>query len=167
MVKQVLSLATVAGLLIAGSSCKTAKKSSSAQSDFDYTFVSKQGIYQKPLISDLQVGSQRVTIKQTYTNLSFKEAKENAMGDFIKQQKCDLIVQPFSSCTSETLNEVTTVNITLSGYPATFKNIRNFQLQDINLFPKGTIDLSNGGTSTGATETKGVGGLLKGFLKHK
>ena len=106
MVKQFLSTSIGAVLIIAGTSCKSLQKSNSAQSDTEYTFVSKKGIYQKPLISDLEVGFQRLSIKKTYTNISIKEAKENAMGDFIKQQKCDLIVQPFSSCTSETVNDV-------------------------------------------------------------
>ena len=147
MVKQILSLTMLTSLLMMATSCKTAQKSTSAQSDIDYRFVAKNGIYQKPLITDLEVSSQRVVLKFSYLNHSFTEAKKMAIGDFIKQQNCDLIVQPFSSCISETVNDVTTVNVTIGGYPATYKNIRNFQLQDINLFPKGTIDLTNGGNN--------------------
>jgi hypothetical protein len=36
-------------------------------------------------------------------------------------------------------------------------------LQDINLFPKGTIDLTNGGNNW-TSESKG--GFLKGIFKH-
>ncbi len=122
--------------MVAITSCKTVIKSHTA--DYDLMYISKQGILQKPLITDLEVGNKRVTISQSYSNISLTEAKENIMGEFIKQQTCDLIVQPYFTSNSTATDTKTTITITLTGYPASYKNIRNFESKDTALFfPRG------------------------------
>jgi hypothetical protein len=133
--KQFTSLSVIALSLIAAS-CTTVTKSHTA--DYDLMYITKQGILQKPLITDLEVAKQRVTITQSYSKVTVTEAKENIMGEFIKQQSCDLIVQPYFTTSSITENEKTTVTVTLTGYAAFYKNIRNFEAKDTSLFfPRG------------------------------
>ena len=122
-------------------SCKTVLKSSTA--DFDYLNITKAGIVQKPMITDLQVAKEKVTVVKSYQNLGLKSAKENAMGAFTVQEKCDVIVQPYFTTSSITENERTTITVNLTGYPAFYKNIRNFQLADTALFFPGTFKRTN------------------------
>lgn len=136
MKKTFFSATVLFATMFAITSCKTVIKSHTA--DYDLMYISKQGILQKPLITDLEVGKQRVTLSQSYNNVSLIEAKENVMGDFIKQQSCDLIVQPYFSSSSISTDTKTTITITLTGYPASYKNIRNFESKDTSLFfPRG------------------------------
>ena len=117
--------------IIVFASCKPVYKSQTA--DVDYLYFTKRGITQKPLITDLDVAKQKVTISKTYENLSLNDAKDAAMGDFIQDTKCDLIVQPYFLTTTTLSGNKTTINVTLLGYPANFKNIRNFELRDTTL----------------------------------
>ena len=132
-----MALALVATI----SSCKTVSKSHTA--DYDYMFISKQGILQKPMITDLEVAKQKVTVTKTYENISLSEAKQNVMGEFIKQNSCDLIVQPYFTSSAVTANEKTTITINVTGYPASYKNIRNFEAKDTAYFFRG-INFGNG-----------------------
>lgn len=136
------TLALIAIVLLANA-CKTVTKSHTA--DYDFMYISKNGILQKPLITDLEVAKQRTTITKSYTNVNLLEAKENAMSDFIKQEACDLIVQPYFITSTITENEKTTISVTLTGYAAQYKNIRNFELKDTSSFPpRGFHTISNG-----------------------
>ena len=134
-VKKMVSIGMVT--LLAATSCKTILKSSTA--DFDYLNITKMGIIQKPMITDLQVAKEKVTISRSFGNIGLKEAKENTMGAFTVQEKCDLIVQPYFTTTSVTENDKTTITVNLTGYPAFYKNIRNFQVSDSSLFFPGTF----------------------------
>lgn len=179
MRKKIYASASLVALMVAATSCKTVIKSHTA--DYDLMYISKQGIIQKPLITDLEVGKQRVTITQSYSNVTITEAKENAMGDFIKQQSCDLIVQPYFTTNSVTSNEKTTITVTLTGYPASYKNIRNFESKDTSLFfPRGFRPSASNTSGTDklmkqetvAAEKKSSGNgvlgavLLGGLLRH-
>lgn len=120
--------------------------------DYDYMYISKTGIIQRPLISDLEVGKQKMKISRKYKNISLKLAKENVMGEFIQEHNCDLIVQPYF--TTETINYETTV--TVIGYPASFKNIRQFDAKDtIYLLPRANFKLDESGPRISAPEEPG------------
>jgi hypothetical protein len=114
------------------SSCSTVNKSKTFT--YDYMYITKQGIIQRPLITDLEVAKEKQRITKTYTNVTVQEAKENAMGDFIQQFNCDLIVQPYYVTETEASTTRSTVTVNMTGYPANYKNIRMFELKDTASF---------------------------------
>ena len=104
--------------------------------DYDYLYITKQGIIQRPLIADLEVGK-KVTLSHTYKNVTVDNARQNIIEEFIRTYNADLIVQPFFSTSLESTSSKTTVAITLTGYPANYKNIRNYDPKDKDyLLPK-------------------------------
>jgi hypothetical protein len=115
-------------IAMAVSSCSTLNKSKSV--DYDYMYINKQGIIQRPLVTDLEVAKEKKTLTRTYNNVTVGQAKENIMGEFIKDFSCDLVVQPYFSTTSEGTAVKTTVNVTVNGYPASYKNIRMYEPKD-------------------------------------
>lgn len=92
--------------------------------------ITTKGIYQKPQVADLSVNSERAKATYNYEDVSSDEAKKLAKGDFVKQQKCDVIVEPLLYLTNETNDKGTKVSVTISGYPAFYRNVRNYELSD-------------------------------------
>ncbi|RYY39979.1 MAG: hypothetical protein EOO08_07950 [Chitinophagaceae bacterium] len=113
-------------------SCKSVQKSRTA--DYDYLFITKQGIIQKPLVADLDVAKVKVTLTKVYEDVTLSQAKENAMADFIKENSCDLIVQPYFSSSSTSSVGSSKITITVTGYPASYRNIRQFERKDTMYF---------------------------------
>lgn len=109
-------------------SCGVSNKSRSY--DYDYLFITKQGIIQRPLIADMVVAKEKITLSRTYKNVTLVMAKQNIIEEFIKANNADLIVQPFYSSTTENASLKVTVQISLTGYPANYKNIRNYEPAD-------------------------------------
>lgn len=110
------------------SACSATQKSRTY--DYDHLFITKQGIIQRPLIADMEVGKQKQTISRTYKNVTVATAKQNVIEEFIRTNNADLIVQPLFTTDAQSTSMKTTVVITLSGYPATYKNIRNYEPKD-------------------------------------
>ncbi|RYY87545.1 MAG: hypothetical protein EOO15_11560 [Chitinophagaceae bacterium] len=119
-------------LVLAFASCKSVQKSHTA--DYDYLFITKQGIIQKPLVADLDVAKQKSTLTKTYDDVTLSQAKENIMADFIKENNCDLIVQPYFSSSSTSSVGSSKITITVNGYPASYRNIRQFERKDTMYF---------------------------------
>lgn len=113
-------------------SCKTVTKSHTA--DYDFMYITKQGIKQRPLVTDLEVAKSKITFTKAYENVSVIVAKENALGDFVQQNNCDLAVQPFFETNTVSVNEKITITVTLIAYPAYYRNIRNFEPKDTAAF---------------------------------
>ncbi len=132
MIKNINKLTHFLVVIILFTSCKTVIKSHTA--DYDYMYISKTGIKQRPLVTDLEVGKVKLSLTKTYLNVSLSEAKENVLGDFVQQNGCDLVVQPFFETNTIAENDKRSVTITLMAYPAFYKNIRNFELKDTSAF---------------------------------
>lgn len=106
--------------------------------DYDYLFITKQGIIQRPLLADLEVAKQRQVITRSYKNATVSTARQNIVEEFVRQFQCDLIVQPYFSTQSETVNGKTNVDVTLNAYPAHYRNLRNYEPKDKELLlPEG------------------------------
>ena len=127
MLKSISSVIFIS-LIVFMSSCSTTNKSKSA--DYDYMYITKTGIIQKPLITDLDVDKSKVTVTKTYNNISVSGAKENVMADFIKEQNCDIIIQPYFTTSSVTSSTKTTITVTVTGYPGHYRNIRTYDQKD-------------------------------------
>lgn len=140
MLKKTSSAFVICAILIL-SSCSTTNKSKSA--DYDYMYITKTGIIQKPLITDLDVEKTKVTVTKTYNNISVNGAKENVMADFIKEQNCDIIIQPYFTTSSVASSTKTTITVTVTGYPGHYRNIRPYDPKDtIYLLPIRHIGIS-------------------------
>lgn len=126
LIKSVLTLVVTASVV---TSCSTLNKSKSV--DYDYMYINKQGIIQRPLVTDLEVAKEKQKLSRTYRNITVAQAKENIMGEFIQQFGCDLIVQPYFVTTSEGATVIkSNVEVTVNGYPASYRNIRMYEPKD-------------------------------------
>lgn len=92
--------------------------------------ISAKGIYQKPQVADLEIDQQRAKSTFSYEQTNSEDAKKLAKGDFMKQHKCDVIVEPLLFLTTTTNERGTNTSVTISGYPANYKNVRNYALSD-------------------------------------
>jgi len=94
-------------------------------------FVVENGIFQKPQVADLDVKKQRVKMVKVYEKTDKETAKNFAKGDFMVQEKCDVIVEPylFTTTTADETGILSTT-VTITGYPANYTNIRNYESND-------------------------------------
>jgi hypothetical protein len=106
----------------------------STRIDYKELKITKDGIFQKPLVTDLEVAKQRVFFSRTYENMNADEAKDNVNGEFSIEKNCDIVVQPLYETNTTTTDVKTTTTVTISGYPAYYKNIRTFEPKDTQAF---------------------------------
>ena len=137
MKKQIFYSITL--LFVTLTSCKVTKMT---KGDYDVMYITKTGIIQRPLVADLDVSKQRLTLTKTYSNVLPTEAKENVVADFIKQNNCDVAIHPFFSTTTAS-NERSSVTVTISAYTGNFKNMRDFQASD-TIYIKVNHSIQNG-----------------------
>jgi len=122
-------------VLLSVTSCSTSTKTCGA--DYDQVKITKQGIIQKPIVTDLVVDKDKKTLTKSYTYTSIFAAKESVMADFVKENKCDIIINPMFTYCLETNNSSQTISITVSGFAGMYKNFRNFEASDTaNLLPR-------------------------------
>ena len=132
-------------IIIAITSCTTVEQiqeklegNTSTRKTYENQFMNirENGILQKPLVAELDVMKERVKITKSYENLETEDAKDLVRGEFMKQQKCDFIVEPllFSTLVITDTNRIVTA--TVSGYPAYYKNIKNYEIGDSVYFLK-------------------------------
>jgi len=118
-----------ATVLLTAVSCKTISRSQTSDSDF--LKVTKQPIFQKPLVCDLDVAQNKKSIQVTFDNVTLEEAKERALAEFIKNQNCDLVVQPFFTTSTASVDATRSQTVViLTGHAATYRNIRNMEPKD-------------------------------------
>jgi hypothetical protein len=94
------------------------------------------GVMHKPVIADLDVSSTKV--KGTYDVVSgtlFEAAKNEAIAQLLKESNADVIVEP----KYELVQTMGSSKITISGYPATYKNFRSIEKSDIELLNVGIV----------------------------
>jgi hypothetical protein len=96
--------------------------------------VTKTGIYQKPIVADLVVAKQKSTLTRTYDNISETEAKDYVSAEFAMNENCDVIVHPIYEVETNNSNGEIKINISITGYAAHYKNIRNFELRDTGAY---------------------------------
>jgi len=137
-IKYILAASITLGLFSCATPSETTTTSKSEYkmrtAEYKQLFINKNEIYQKPLVADLDVLKQKVFLSKTYENMTDESAKQNITGEFIVEQGCDILVQPlFQTETIITENKSTT-NVSVSGYPAFYKNIRTYMPSDSEAF---------------------------------
>jgi hypothetical protein len=142
MNKQILNILTSSVIILGLYSCATtATIETSSKTDYkirtaDYKqiVINKNEIYQKPLVADLDVAKQKVSMTKTYENLTVEQAKENITGEFVLEQGCDILVQPLYQTETSLSDDKSTTIVSVSGYPAFYKNIRTYMPSDSEAF---------------------------------
>ena len=106
-------------------SCTTTRKSL----DIYEKNITNIGIYQKPAVADLSIAKEKKSLTRTYINIPEDEAREYIMAEFVMNENCDAIVHPVYELTETNGALRTKTDITITGFPAQYKNIRNFDFK--------------------------------------
>ncbi len=94
------------------------------------------GVIHKPVIADLEVSSTKVTGTYNVINGTlFDAAKNEAIALLIKDNNADVIVEP----KFELVQTMGSSKITITGFPATYKNFRPIEKADIELLNVGIV----------------------------
>ena len=94
------------------------------------------GVIHKPVIVDLDVSPEKVS--GTYSMSSetpIETAKNDALAKLLKEKSADVIVEP----KYEIEQVLGSIKLTVTGFPATYKNFRSVQKEDIELLNVGVV----------------------------
>ena len=109
-------------------SCKIIESNTSKTLD-----IYGAGVIQNPVLVDLDVKDVKITETSTSNVLTIEELKREAVSSAIKNNKVDVLVEPtFKVVTVGVENTVT-----VTGYPATYKNFRSIKAEDVPLLQVG------------------------------
>jgi hypothetical protein len=138
--KLILSI-TFFSLILFLNSCSSTKYSYSSIKTVD---VGSSGIIQKPLVVDLDVKAQKVSgnASTSNSNLTEEEVKRIALADALQKANADILVEPRYEVNIEDGN----MRVSVTGWPANYKNFRNVTNEDLPLLKIGssqTIETSN------------------------
>lgn len=118
----------LAGMALLATSCSTVRKSTST------SMAVESGVYQYPTVADLDVKPK--VEKQIVWNFvpfnlgqpSLENRKQNLKADIIKENGADVLLEPQIVYTKKPYGERT---LTITGYPATFKDFRKATEADL------------------------------------
>ncbi len=97
------------------------------------------GVMHIPVVADLEVQQQKVfATVVTEEGVVSESAKQKAIAEAIEKANADILVEP----SFKTEINGSMVVITVTGYPATYKNFRNATQADVNLLRVGILQKS-------------------------
>lgn len=109
-------------------SCNTAKWSTTKTMD-----VNGAGIIQMPVLADLDIKDIKVSGSARALEMPLENIKNNAVNDALIKANADVLVEPKFVIEKSTQGTI----VTVTGYPATYKNFRNIKVEDIPLLQLG------------------------------
>ncbi len=119
---KILQLSFILALVFSFNSCKTIKSTTVKETD-----VSGPTVIQKPVIADLDVKEAKVSGSFSgSSSFSVSHAKEMAVADALKSSNSDVLVEP----RYEISKSFRKIEVTVTGYPATYKNFRPMEAAD-------------------------------------
>lgn len=135
-------------------SCSTSYKTTSTKSLDIYG----SGVIHKPVIADLEVKEFKVTGSATsdFQTSGIAQLKQKAIANALKEAGGDLLVEPRFS--TESSRGRTTV--TVSGWPASYKNFRSIQKDDIELLKAGVVQKAEVHEPAQIIKKKNIGLLI-------
>ena len=146
MKKMLFVLALLSVLFLAGCASNMSTGTKSARKyDVETLDVSGKRIEAMPLVADLDVSSTRVTAEHSVTiNVKMsrvedvlKEVKETAVKKILVAESADVLVEPkYETAVTDPGNYERTIQVIVTGYPATYKNIRKASKDDIEIINK-------------------------------
>lgn len=125
----------IIGLMIIGlnlTACTTVRKSTSTTANID------ADIFQYPAVADIEVGK-KIEKTETWEYNPFmvfptlSERKSNMIADMVKSENSDILLETQSTYTRVPFGQRT---LTISGYPAKYKDFRPATEEDIKAFKK-------------------------------
>lgn len=120
-------------IVIALASCSSSKSTSNTSKTLN---IYGSGVIQKPVIVDLDVKQTKVTATANGKLGSNIEAlKAEAVSVAIKNAQADVLVEP----TYTIVSNRGTSTVTVSGFPATYKNFRDITPEDVPLIKAGIL----------------------------
>lgn len=109
------------------------------------------GVIQKPVIVDLDVKQTKVTaIAKGKLGSNIEALKAEAVSVAVKNAQADVLVEPTYTIVSD--RGVSTV--TVSGFPATYKNFRDITAEDVPLIKAGILQIARVAEPTTISRTK-------------
>lgn len=128
--KSTLTVMSACAVLLFGS-CTTITRTAS-------TVKVDPSVSQYPTVTDLKVDTPKVSLTETWQFVPFnfgqpslKVRKKNMMAQMVKDKDADVLVEPQISYTKKMFGPR---SLTITGYPATFKNFRPASEKDLKAF---------------------------------
>lgn len=112
-------------LIAVFASCSTTKSGTSKSLD-----IVGPGVIHKPVIADLDVKQQKVSSTATFSQVkSMANVRNEVIRKALKENNADVLVEPsFESVTKNGKTE-----LTVTGWPASYKNFRQIEEKDLKL----------------------------------
>ena len=124
---------SVIAVTIAFASCGNIKSTTNTSKSLS---IYGSGVIQKPVIVDLDVKQTKVTATASGKEGSSIEAlKAQAVSVAVKNAQSDVLVEP----TYIIVTNKGTSTVTVSGFPATYKNFRDITMEDVPLIRAGIL----------------------------
>ena len=125
----------VSTLLMFATSCVVKKNLSMKTMD-----IRNGGVVQKTTVVDLEVNEVKVTSSiEGKGNISsgpkLEKLKSQLVADILRQTNSDVLVEPIF----ELVNTITKTTLTVTGFPAIYKNFRPIKAEDIELLKVGQV----------------------------
>lgn len=131
--KKILSVASVVSVLIIASSCSSLKSTTNTAKTLP---IYGAGVIQKPVIVELDVKQIKVTATVTGKPGSKLEIlKAEAVSMAVKNAAADVLVEPSYTIVSSRGSST----VTVTGFPATYKNFRDIRIEDVPLIKAGIL----------------------------
>lgn len=155
MKNQLLFLFACSSILVL-SACKSTSHTS-VSSD-----VQGPTVIQKPVIADLDVSEKRVEGKASAKGSTLGEVKELAIYDALEKSNSDVLIEPRFDI-EKSFNRI---DVTVSGYPATYKNFRPMEIQDTIFVDRTKLNTTSIGQQTTRNNgrTKKILGIAGGSV---
>jgi hypothetical protein len=120
--KKLIFLFTLSALV---ASCSVTKSGTAKSMD-----IIGPGVLHKPVVVDLNVKPEKAEVTTTFTGIeSVENAKNEVVRKLLKEQNADVLVEP----TFETISKNGKTELTVKGWPATYKNFRPIEEKDLKL----------------------------------
>lgn len=127
MKKNILLIIIVATTFL--TSCAVYKSKTSKTID-----IYGAGVINKPVLVDLDVKEKKATgIANAKKRLPLEIIKQNAIANALKNENADVLVEPIFETEIYRRN----ITVTVTGWPATYKNFRSIQAEDVPLIQVG------------------------------
>ena len=128
-IRQIFILCAASAMLV---SCVTVSKSTTSK-----TLDIQASVIQKPTVADLDVKETKTTGTSSgkIATMAVETIQSEAVASALKTTNADILVEP----RFETTVSGSTTTVTVSGFPATYKNFRPMKIDDIALVQSGVV----------------------------
>lgn len=111
------------------------------------------GVLQMPVVAELLVSEKKITGSAKLSGESLEVVKQQAIANAIKIANADILVEP----TFETEDKGGSITVTVTGFPAVYKNFRSIEHKDLELMKAGIVQKAETFEPVEPKKKKGVG----------